>query len=74
MNMPRTRSTANISSSMTWPGTSRLVAQSMMPELAPEKARIWLKVAEPSTIMKTMTVTASVPSSDFLIPSQVRHR
>jgi hypothetical protein len=74
MNMPSSRSTPNMTSSMVKGCRSNPVAQASMPLEAPEKARIWLKVAEPSTIMNAMTVTLSAPATARTRAGQVRQR
>ena len=50
MNIPSSKSTANITSSIASGARSKLVAQLTSPREAPEKASNWLNVAEPKTM------------------------
>ena len=70
MNMPRTRSTPNMISSITMGARSTLVAHSISPALAPVKARSWLKVDDARMIRSTIAVTLTEPATDFTITSQ----
>lgn len=50
INIPSSKSTANITSSIASGARSKLVAQLTNPREAPEKASNWLNVAEPKTM------------------------
>ena len=70
MNMPRTRSTPNMISSMTIGARSTLVAHSISPALAPVKARSWLKVDDARMIRRTIAVTRTEPATGRTVDGQ----
>src|SRR5690349_16576901 len=74
MKRPRNTTTPSISASNMTGGIEKPSAQLTRPELAPENASTWLKVIEPSMMVKSITETRIEPSSDFLTASHVRQR
>ena len=74
MNMPSTRRTLNMINSMISGASSTSVAHSIIPELAPVKARSWLKVDDARMISNTMAVTRTDPANALTRIFQVRTR
>ena len=74
MNIPKIKRIPNMINSMVRGVKSNDVAHAKSPELAPEKARSALNVAEPKIIRKAITVTRKAPAVAFTIAFQLRVR
>jgi len=70
MNVPRKNSRSWLAMMRIMGGSGRFITNSVIPLLAPEKARSWLKVTDDVTIINIITVILRVLVKDLLNISQ----